>query len=72
VVVDTSLYDHLGVKPNASPAELKKAYHKVYSPPLSMLTKSSLLLQIIQTKYQRVTGKMPMLAFRRLKMRMTF
>jgi hypothetical protein len=31
MVVDTSLYDQLGVKSNATPAELKKAYHKVYS-----------------------------------------
>jgi len=39
MVVDSSLYDQLGVDPTATPAELKKAYHKVL--PLSLPANSN-------------------------------
>ena len=42
MVVDTSLYDQLGVKPSATPGELKKAYHKV--PPTKPATNNQFAL----------------------------
>jgi hypothetical protein len=71
MVVDTSLYEELGVKPTATPGELKKAYHKV--PPLrnrisEILTKLfSSPSQIIQIKSQRQNANKHMLDFKKLK-----
>jgi len=68
--MDTSLYEELGVKPTATPGELKKAYHKVPLPNQisEMLTEFfSSPLQIIQIKSQRQNANKHMLDFKKLK-----
>jgi hypothetical protein len=71
VVSDTSLYNQLGVKPTATPAELKKAYHKVSSQPrfpdLQILT-FSLPWQTILIKSPKIKERKHMLRSKKPKM----